>query len=158
MSSVSVEYQLSIGGSAAHTASKGRPFRKLSRELSQVDVIPSFESHFSDFVLLNVVMVAQAHAPLVRGFEPQTAVGAGAHMGAFDRQLTAAGNRAAMAPHPGAMRGTGAGASLPWLSREAAWKAELRHPLSPVPWLVHRSSAEPFLPFASEMWASAAAA
>src|SRR5947209_3803377 len=76
-------------------------------------------------------MFAKADRPLVGGFEANAAIGAAADMSAFDREVAAAWNRAAMAPHPVPMSSTGAGARLSALLRQKTWRPQFRHPPSP---------------------------
>jgi hypothetical protein len=78
-------------------------------------------------VLLGMMLAAQADGPPVRGLEPLTAVGALAHVGAFDRKLLAAGDGAAVAPNPGAVRRTAAGSARATNAFNAAWQADARH-------------------------------
>lgn len=86
----------------------GRPPRELYCKFNEVQIVARLEANFSDFVLLKVMILAQADRPLVGGFEANAAIGAAADMSAFDREVAAARHRTAMTSHPGAMRCTGA--------------------------------------------------
>ena len=69
------------------------------------------EPTFSEPMLLGVVMGAQADAPAVGGLEGGAAIGAAAHMGAFDGEPLAARDRTMMPAYPCAV------------SRACAWQA-----------------------------------
>ncbi|QIK79096.1 hypothetical protein G7077_09505 [Sphingomonas piscis] len=66
-----------------------------------------FERGFTDPVLLHVVIGAEANHPSVGGLERRAAVGAAAHVSTFAGVVGAAGHRAGVATHPGAVRGAG---------------------------------------------------
>lgn len=82
-----------------------RPPRELGRKLMQVNVVPVFECYFADPVLLDMVGPAQADRPAVGRLQSDSAVGLTPDMSALYRTLGAAGDRAVMLAHPGAMGG-----------------------------------------------------
>jgi hypothetical protein len=88
--------------------------------------MPGFESRFTDRMLLEMMRLAQTDAPSVGWFEAGASVGADAHVSAFDRQLTAARDGAAMPPDPRAVRCAGPRASFARLTGQRRREAQLR--------------------------------
>lgn len=86
-----------------------------------------FEPWFAKPVLFGVVMRAQADAPAVGRLERSAAIGAGAHMGAFDGPSPAAGNRAVMPADPGAVGRTSARSAALLRALQAIGKPRFRH-------------------------------
>jgi hypothetical protein len=111
----------------------GGSFGKLSCKLDEVQIVSRLEASFSDLVLLNMMMFAQADRPLVGGFEANATVGTAADMSTFDAEVAAARHRAAMAPDPAAMRGAGSWTALARPRRETLREAQLRHAPSHAP-------------------------
>lgn len=77
-------------------------------QVSEADPVLLLEPWFAEPMLLGMVEAAQADAPAVGGLERGAAIGAGADVGALDRQAPAAGYTAMMAADPGPVSRAGA--------------------------------------------------
>ncbi len=78
-------------------------------------------------MLLTMMMKTQADGPFIGWLEPSPAISPAADVGTFDRELATAGDRAAMAPNPGAMGWASTRGSLARFKTKTRGEVKLRH-------------------------------
>lgn len=100
------------------------------RQLPQVNAMALLERRLPNPMLLGVMITAQTDRPAVRWLEADPAIGAIAHMRAFNGLRGAAGHAAVMTPHPGAMRWHVTPSALTSLTRDPRGQRNRAHATS----------------------------
>ena len=72
-----------------------------NRQLAQDNSVTLLERSFTDGVLLDMVITAEADRPVIGGLESNTSIGVAADVSTLDRAAEAARNAAVVAAHPG---------------------------------------------------------
>lgn len=73
------------------------------RQRPEVQFILGLKTRFAELMLLAVMVPAQTNRPPIGWLNSSAAIGTATDVSAFDRRLEAAGNAAAVAPHPRSM-------------------------------------------------------